>query len=224
MGNRLVIHNNINGKRVNSLYYHWSADAISGVTELAKFLIAMYKVYNKADEQEAFIKQLNGKGKELAEKLDGSEKLLTKDKELLFNLISYHVSAGACYKESKNFAEEYFDETHLGSCNDGHIAFTKADMERFEQWSVRIMEVNWELNEKGCPILYKSTCDYSELLTEYFADDIEEACNEVNVEELYEFNEITPRGFTLDKITQELRNLKLAPVMWMDGEDTVVTL
>lgn len=53
MGNRLVIHNNINGKRVNSLYYHWSADAISGVTELAKFLIAMYKVYNKADEKEA---------------------------------------------------------------------------------------------------------------------------------------------------------------------------
>jgi hypothetical protein len=27
-------------------------------------------------------------------------------------------------------------------------------------------------------------------------------------------------GFTLDKITQELKNLKLAPVMWMDGEDT----
>ena len=48
--------------------------------------------------------------------------------------------------------------------------------------------------------------------------------NEVNVEELYKFNEITPHGFTLDKITQELKNLKLAPVMWMDGEDTVVTL
>lgn len=44
------------------------------------------------------------------------------------------------------------------------------------------------------------------------------------VEELYEFNEITPHGFTLDKITQELKNLRLAPVMWMDGEDTVVTL
>ena len=152
------------------------------------------------------------------------KKLLTEDKELLFNLISYHVSAGACHEESKNFAEQYFDETHVGSCNDGHIAFTKADMERFEQWSVRIMEVNWELNEKGCLILYKSTCDYSDLLTEYFADDIEESCNEVNVEELYEFNEITPHGFTLDKITQELNNLKLAPVMWMDGEDTVVTL
>ena len=97
MGNRLVIHNNINGKRINSLYYHWSADAISGVTELAKFLIAMYKVYNKADEKEAFIKQLNGKGKELAEKLDENQKLLAEDKELLFNLISYismkHMSA-----------------------------------------------------------------------------------------------------------------------------------
>ena len=92
-------------------------------------------------------------------------------------------------------------------------------MERFEQWSVRIMEVNWELNEKGCPVLYKSTCDYSDLLTEYFADDIEDSCNGVNVEELYEFN-----GFALDEITQELNNLRLAPVMWMDGEDTVVTL
>lgn len=28
----------------------------------------------------------------------------------------------------------------------------------------------------------------------------------------------------LEQITQELKNLKLAPVMWMDGEDTVVTL
>lgn len=80
MGNRLVIHNNINGERVNSLYYHWSADAISGVTELAKFLITMYKVYNKADEREAFANQLNSKGKELAEKLDGSENDL-KNKE-----------------------------------------------------------------------------------------------------------------------------------------------
>lgn len=61
-------------------------------------------------------------------------------------------------------------------------------------------------------------------MQQYFADDIEEACNEVNVEELHEFNEITPHGFTLDEITQELKNLKLAPVMWMDGEDTVVTL
>lgn len=86
------------------------------------------------------------------------------------------------------------------------------------------MEVNWELNEKGCPVLYSSTCDYSDLLAEYFADDIEESCNGINVEELYEFNEITPHGFTLDEITQELKNLKLAPVMWMDGEDTVVTL
>ena len=137
MGNRLVIHNNINGKRLNSLYYHWSADAISGVTELAKFLIAMYKVYNKEDEKEAFIKQLNSKGKELAEKLDGSEKLLTEDKELLFNLVSYHVSAGACHEESKSFAEQYFDETHVGSRNDGHIAFTKADMERFHSSWIR---------------------------------------------------------------------------------------
>ena len=55
-------------------------------------------------------------------------------------------------------------------------------------------------------------------------DDIEESCNGIDVEELYEFNEITPHGFTLDKIAQELKNLKLAPVMWMDGEDTVVTL
>ena len=61
-------------------------------------------------------------------------------------------------------------------------------------------------------------------MQQYFADDIEEACNEVNVEELHEFNEITPHGFILDEITQELKNLKLAPVMWMDGEDTVVTL
>lgn len=224
MGNRLVIHNNINGKRVNSLYYHWSADAISGVTELAKFMITLYKVYNRVDERESFIKQLNDKGKKLAEKLNGDEKLLKKDKELLFNLVSYHVSAGACYKESKSFAEEYFDETHTGSRNEGFIAFTKSDMEAFEKWSVRIMEVNWELNEKGCPVLHKSMCDYSELLTEYFADDIEESCNGINVEELYEFNEITPHGFTLDEITQELKNLKLAPVMWMDGEDTVVTL
>ena len=224
MGNRLVIHNNINGKRVNSLYYHWSADAISGVTELAKFMIALHKVYNRVDEQESFVKQLNKKGKGLAKKLNENNELLKKDKELLFNLVSYHVSAGACYKESKSFAEEYFDETHVGSRNDGHIAFTKADMESFEKWSVRTMEVDWELNEKGCPVLHKSMCDYSELLTEYFADDIAEVYPNVEVEELHDFNKVNPHGFALEQITQELKNLKLAPVMWMDGEDTVVTL
>ena len=224
MGNRLVIHNNINGKRVNSLYYNWSADAISGVTELAKFMIFMYKVYNRTNGRESFVKQLNNKGKKLAEGLNKNKKLLNKDKELLFNLVSYYVSAGACYKDSKDFAERYFDKTHMGSQNDGVIAFTKDDMEHFEKWSARIMEVNWELNEKGCPVLYKSVCDYSDLLMEYFADDIEESYNGINVENLYEFNEITPRGFMLDKIAQELKNLKLAPVLWMDGEDIVVTL
>lgn len=67
MGQVLIIQNRINGKSVNTIYYHWSAYTESSIAELDGFANSLsHKYHNRFD---AFLSTLTDKGRDLIEKI-----------------------------------------------------------------------------------------------------------------------------------------------------------
>lgn len=68
MGQVLIIQNKIDGKPVNTIYYHWSAYTESSIAELDSFANSLsHKYHNRFD---AFLSTLTDKGKDLLKKFD----------------------------------------------------------------------------------------------------------------------------------------------------------
>lgn len=66
MGQVLIIQNKIDGKPVNTIYYHWSAYTESSIAELDSFINSLSNKYrNRFDK---FLSMLTDKGRDLIEK------------------------------------------------------------------------------------------------------------------------------------------------------------
>lgn len=164
MGQVLIIQNRINGKSVNTIYYHWSAYTESSIAELDGFANSLsHKYHNRFD---AFLSTLTDKGRDLIEKFD-NRSLTHEESVNLFNLICYSVISGISpsRKESLDYMSQFTSDTDRENVNRnfGMLAITEKDQNDHLIWSEGTIIVDWAFDEKGYPDFERTVFDFSDL-------------------------------------------------------------
>ena len=106
MGQVLIIQNKINGKSVNTVYYHWGAYTKDSIAKLKTFANHLLENYHYRSTE--FLSTLTNNGKELLDKFDNGS-LTNQNKIDLFNLMSYISISGtsASRQESLDYLAQF---------------------------------------------------------------------------------------------------------------------
>lgn len=180
MGQVLIIQNKIDGKSVNTIYYHWSAYTESSIAELDSFANSLlHKYHNRFD---AFLSMLTDKGRDLVEKLDNGS--LTNNEQIdLFNTLCYFVVSGISpsRQESLNYISQFttdIDHENINR-NFGMLAVAEKDQNDHLFWSDGTIVVDWAFDDQGYPDFEKTVFDFSDLFSIYNADEYNEWIEDV---------------------------------------------
>lgn len=230
MGQVLIIQNKINGKSVNTVYYHWSAYTESSISELDTFVNSLsHKYHNRFD---AFLSTLTDQGRNLIEKLDNNA--LTNEESIdLFNLMCYSVISGVSpsRKESLNYISRYTIDTDRENVNRnfGMLAITEKDQNDHLIWSEGTIVVDWAFDNQGYPDFKKTVFDFSDLFDTLNANEY----NEWRIETLYDLalkpikllrkNPYPTSNIPLSAIKRLQEDLANKPHIWKRNDNEIVT-
>lgn len=225
MGQRLIIQNNINGKPVNAIYYHWSAYTESSIEELKDFtnnLMINYK--NRSNE---FLSMLTDKGKELLEKLDNSELTNTEIIEL-FNLLSYFSVSGVSStgKESLNYLSQFTTDIDREAVNrnNGLLGITENDQNELLFWSEGTLVVDWAFDNSGHPDTEQTVFDFSHLFFIIDEDEYNEYYNENDDNPISSLEKCpySTRNVPLSQIEELQNNFDEHSHIWIDDDNQIL--
>lgn len=230
MGQVLIIQNKIDGKPVNTIYYHWSAYTESSIAELDSFINSLsHKYHNRFD---TFLSILTDNGRDLIEKFDNGS-LANKESIDLFNLMCYSVISGISpsRKESLDYISQFTFDTDRENVNRnfGMLAITEKDQNDHLIWSDGTIVVDWAFDEKGYPDFERTVFDFSDLFNTCNADEY----NEWRIETLYNLalkpikllrkNPYPTNNVPLSKIKHLQTALANNPHIWKRNDNEIVT-
>lgn len=230
MGQVLIIQNKIDGKSVNTIYYHWSAYTESSIAELDSFANSLsHKYHNRFDK---FLSMLTDKGRDLIEKLDNGS--LTNNEQIdLFNTLCYFVVSGISpsRKESLDYISRYTIDTDRENVNRnfGLLAVAEKDQNDHLIWSDGTIVVDWAFDEKRYPDFERTVFDFSDLFDTCNADEY----NEWRIKTLYDLalkpikllrkNPYPTNNVPLSKIKHLQTALANNPHIWKRNDDEIFT-
>lgn len=230
MGQVLIIQNRINGKSVNTIYYHWSAYTESSIAELDTFINSLsHKYHNRFD---AFLSMLTDSGKDLLKKFD--KRSLTHEESInLFNLMCYSVISGISpsRKESLNYMSQFTRDTNRENVNRnfGMLAVAEKDQNNHLLWSEGTIVVDWAFDDQGYPDFERTVFDFSDLFDTCNADEY----NEWRIETLYDLalkpikllrkNPYPTNNVPLSKIKHLQTALANNPHIWKRNDNEIFT-
>lgn len=230
MGQVLIIQNKINGKSVNTIYYHWSAYTESSIAELDSFVNSLsHKYRNRFD---AFLSMLTDKGRNLVEKFDNNT--LTHDESInLFNLMCYSVISGISpsRKESLDYMSQFTSDTDRENVNRnfGMLAVAEKDQNDHLIWSDGTIVVDWAFDEKGYPDFEKTVFDFSDLFDTCDAHEynewIEDVADFLALEPISQLkqNPYSTNNIPLSEIKRLQKDLANNPHIWKRNNNEIVT-
>lgn len=230
MGQVLIIQNKIDGKPVNTIYYHWSTYTESSIAELDGFANSLsHKYHNRFD---AFLSTLTDSGKDLLKKFDNGS--LTSEESIdLFNLTCYSVISGISpsRKESLDYMSQFtidIDRENVNR-NFGMLAVAEKDQNDHLIWSDGTIVVDWAFDEKGYPDFERTVFDFSDLFDTCNADEY----NEWRIETLYDLklkpikllrkNPYPTSNVPLSKIKHHQTALANNPHIWKRNDNEIFT-
>lgn len=230
MGQVLIIQNRINGKSVNSIYYHWSAYTESSIAKLDSFVNSLsHKYRNRFDK---FLSMLTDKGRDLIEKLDNGS--LTNNEQIdLFNTLCYFVVSGISpsRQESLNYISKYTIDTDRENVNRnfGMLAIAEKDQNNHLIWSDGTIVVDWVFDDQGYPDFKRTVFDFSDLFDTCNADDY----NKWRIETLYDLaltrihllrkNPYPTSNIPLSAIKRLQKDLSDKPHIWKRNDNEILT-
>ena len=153
MGQRLIITNMIDGKRVNNIYYHWSAYTDSTISEIKDLAAALSENFKPSKDPQERKKEFN---KACLYAVSG---VLLRD------------------KESLDYVHQHLDPDYQNSHPDrnlGLIAFAENDMDENDNWAEGPTTIHWAFHENGSIDFDKSTFDLIGLIFKDTIEDYEE--------------------------------------------------
>ena len=175
MGQILIIQNKINGKSVNTIYYHWGAYTKDSISKLETFTNRLLENYNNQSTE--FLSQLTVHGHYLLAKL---EKGILIDQESidLFNLLSYFAVSGTSNsrKESLDYLSKFTTARNREEANrnNGMFAVSEKDQNDHLFWSEGTIVIDWTFDDNGYPDLEKTIFDFSNLFSTLNANEYNE--------------------------------------------------
>ena len=226
----LIIQNKIDGKPVNTIYYHWSAYTESSIAELDSFINSLsHKYHNRFD---TFLSILTDNGRDLIEKFDNGS-LANEESIDLFNLMCYSVISGISpsRKESLNYISRYTIDTDRENVNRnfGMLAVAEKDQNDHLFWSEGTIVVDWAFDDQGYPDFERTVFDFSDLFDTLNADEY----NEWRIETLYDLalkpikllrkNPYPTNNVPLSKIKHLQTALANNPHIWKRNDNEIVT-
>ena len=230
MGQVLIIQNKIDGKSVNTIYYHWSAYTESSIAELDGFANSLsHKYHNRFD---AFLSTLTDKGRDLVEKFDS--RLLTNEKSInLFNLMCYSVISGISpsRKESLDYISQFTTDIDRENVNRnfGMLAITERDQNDHLFWSEGTIIVDWAFDNQGYPDFEKTVFDFSDLFDTCNADEynewIEDVADFLALEPISQLkqNPYSTNNVPLSEIKRLQKDLNDNPHIWKRNDNEILT-
>ena len=230
MGQVLIIQNKINGKSVNTIYYHWSAYTESSIAELDSFTNSLsHKYHNRFD---AFLSTLTDKGRDLLEKFDNNS--LTNEESVdLFNLMCYSVISGISpsRKESLDYISQFTTDIDRENVNRnfGMLAVAEKDQNDHLFWSEGTIVVDWAFDEKGYPNFERTVFDFSDLFDTCNADEynewIEDIADFLALEPISQLkqNPYSTSNIPLSEIKRLQEDLSNNPHIWKRNDNEIVT-
>lgn len=229
MGQVLIIQNRINGKSVNTIYYHWSAYTESSIAELDSFTNSLlHKYHNRFD---AFLSTLTDKGRDLIGKLDNGS--LTNEESIdLFNLMCYSVISGISpsRKESLDYMSQFTIDTDRENVNRnfGMLAITEKDQNDHLFWSEGTIIVDWAFDDQGYPDFERTVFDFSDLFSIYDADEynewIEDIADYLALEPISQLKEnpYPTSNVPLSEIKRLQKDLSNNPHIWKHNDNEIL--
>lgn len=230
MGQVLIIQNRINGKSVNTIYYHWSAYTESSIAELDSFTNSLlHKYHNRFD---AFLSTLTDKGRDLVEKFDNNA--LTNEESVdLFNLMCYSVSSGISpsRKESLDYMSQFTSDTDRENVNRnfGMLAIAEKDQNNHLFWSDGTIVVDWAFDDQGYPDFEKTVFNFSDLFdtcnaAEYneWIEDVTEYLMLEPISQLKQ-NPYSTSNVPLSEIKRLQKDLSNNPHIWKRNDNEILT-
>lgn len=230
MGQVLIIQNKIDGKSVNTIYYHWSAYTESSIAELDSFINSLsHKYHNRFD---TFLSTLTDKGRDLLEKFDNGS-LANEESVDLFNLMCYSVISGISpsRKESLDYMSQFtidIDRENVNR-NFGMLAVAQKDQNDHLFWSEGTIIVDWTFDEQRYPDFERTVFDFSDLFDTCNSDDY----NEWRIQTLYDLklkpikllrkNPYPTNNVPLSKIKHLQTALANNPHIWKRNDNEIVT-
>lgn len=230
MGQVLIIQNKIDGKSVNTIYYHWSAYTESSIAELDGFANSLsHKYHNRFD---AFLSTLTDKGRDLVEKFDS--RLLTNEESInLFNLMCYSVISGISpsRKESLDYISQFTTDIDRENVNRnfGMLAITERDQNDHLFWSEGTIIVDWAFDNQGYPDFEKTVFDFSDLFDTCNADEynewIEDVADFLALEPISQLkqNPYSTNNVPLSEIKRLQKDLNDNPHIWKRNDNEILT-
>lgn len=229
MGQVLIIQNKINGKSVNTIYYHWSAYTESSIAELDSFTNSLlHKYHNRFD---AFLSMLTDKGRDLVEKLDNGS--LTNNEQIdLFNTLCYFVTSGisSLRQESLNYISQFTSDTDRENVNRnfGMLAVAEKDQNNHLLWSDGTIVVDWAFDDQGYPNFEKTVFDFSDLFSICNADEynewIEDVADFLALEPISQLkqNPYSTSNIPLSEIKRLQKDLANNPHIWKRNDNEIL--
>ena len=230
MGQVLIIQNKINGKSVNTIYYHWSAYTESSIAELDSFTNSLlHKYHNRFD---AFLSMLTDKGRDLVEKFDNNT--LTHDESIdLFNLLSYFVVSGigSLRQESLNYISQFTSDSDRENVNRnfGMLAVAEKDQNNHLLWSDGTIVVDWAFDDQGYPDFERTVFDFSNLFDTCNANEynewIEDVADFLELEPISQLkqNPYSTSNIPLSEIKRLQKDLSDKPHIWKRNDNEILT-
>lgn len=230
MGQVLIIQNRINGKSVNTIYYHWSAYTESSIAELDSFANNLsHKYHNRFD---AFLSMLTDKGRDLIEKLDNGS--LTNEESInLFNTLCYFVVSGISpsRQESLNYISQFISDTNRENVNRnfGMLGIAEKDQNNHLLWSDGTIIVDWAFDDQGYPDFERTVFDFSDLFNICNADEynewIEDVADFLALEPISQLkqNPYPTSNIPLSTIKRLQKDLSDKPHIWKRNDNEILT-
>lgn len=229
MGQVLIIQNRINGKSVNTIYYHWSAYTESSIAELDGFANSLlHKYHNRFD---AFLSMLTDKGHHLVKKFDNGS--LTSEESIdLFNTLCYFVTSGigSLRQESLNYISQFTSDTDRENVNRnfGMLAVAEKDQNNHLLWSDGTIVVDWAFDDQGYPDFEKTVFNFSDLFSIYNAHEynewIEDVADFLALEPISQLkqNPYSTSNIPLSEIKRLQKDLANNPHIWKRNDNEIL--
>lgn len=229
MGQVLIIQNKINGKSVNTIYYHWSAYTESSIAELDSFTNSLlHKYHNRFD---AFLSMLTDKGRDLVEKLDNGS--LTNNEQIdLFNTLCYFVISGinSSHQESLNYISQFTSDTDRENVNRnfGMLAVAEKDQNNHLLWSDGTIVVDWAFDDQGYPDFERTVFDFNNLFNTCNANEynewIEDIADFLALEPISQLkqNPYSTSNIPLSEIKRLQKDLSDKPHIWKRNDNEIL--
>lgn len=225
MGQVLIIQNKINGKSVNTVYYHWGAYTKDSIAKLKTFANHLLENYHYRSTE--FLSTLTNNGKELLDKFDNGS-LTNQNKIDLFNLMSYISISGtsASRQESLDYLAQFTTNLNRKETNrnNGMLAVSEKDQNDHLFWSDGTIIVDWGFDDRGYPDFEQTVFDFSNLFSKLDEDKYKEIYPNANVKALTSLlskNLYKTKNILLSEIKQLQMDLKCKSHIWRNDNNEI---